>query len=630
MFSERNLGQQSIRDDKLDNLIKSQQAAALEAKHERDFDRACADRKRLSMVNKSNIRTTVVGVDSASSQVAKHTSMPRTPGKTLEGKQKATLDIQPGELPFEDGDMEKVAVMMENMKALAGILKHGGNEGGGDDFAGNGTEDLAYGGKKAGEKKKSGGVLERKVDGAEMFAVNSLVSQVAGVKNARASGQTCGITKWKNEGTPADGFRVLGLAAGVETEAFNPDHVFFTEEHIGDNKFVHRFQAVVDAKREGKKFDNDGKGKIVSDAGYVGRISNRQSVPVILWRLSCVLIGEVFVGEAEDDDVVVFFGGEWNPSEDEYSMMRFLRVLHHAARFGTLFPVAGESGYKYLGRGRTSIVFQLVRPLKTTKSGRVWNVVKYVIGSDHKELATHEVAQNQLIHKAIDTQGNAPAQRHFFYSGLYTSSVSGTYTIVLLDKVGEPLQHTALGNVDLVQQALNALDQMHAAGVVHNDIRLSNCYMVGDTLVLGDLGYSLAVGKETTWRGGSLMTAHSDVRAAACSKELYKPSVQHDLFSIVALCRLALIPREWAALERLAKCQALWRYKPSQYCDVVAAFWSWQFHLKAWGMCAVAKETNDLRRLLPNALSVRPVVSASGLSEKDIEMLTEQFTMVRY
>lgn len=510
-------------------------------------------------------------------------SLSRTPGKTLQLKEQATVSFPPGELQFQDAHADAVREKM--LKAMTTI----------------------------GQLSKP--AKEKEVNANPMKTVHEQIAIAAGVKYACANNRTTGVNSWKGGDAPDTGFKFP--ANNLPEEKFNPDYGFYTEK----NSF-HEWNAVIDAKRE-KTFDQNDKGKIVSDAGYLARLSLHPSMPFILWHPTKTLMGEVFIGSTEADDFVLFFD-EWDPSESESTMCRFLRILHHAAKFGTLLPQAMQeqpSTYKFLGRGATSLVFELSNPVM--QDDLQWRVLKLVVGKLHHEVAEHEVAQLKKIHKWLDTTNVPKEQRHFFRACLQETTEN--YSIILFDKLGTPLSHNAFADRDFALQAFDALDDMHDAGVIHNDIRVSNLYTVDSLLVFGDFGYSLIRGKETTWMAGSLMTAHIDVRTAALSKKSYVPSVQHDIFSVVALCRMAQCSSGSADLVRLAACQAQWKSKPEECCNAVQVFWKWQLHTVPWLKLATAKTTEDCRKHLGAALQLTATVYANTLSLEQIEEYAAKF-----
>ena len=314
--------------------------------------------------------------------------------------------------------------------------------------------------------------------------------------------------------------------------------------------------------------DENSVGKLIRDLEANAAVSKKAHLPGVIMSQHHVHAYELF--KVPSGILVLKFADV--PTSD---WKRVIRVLVHAVKQGTFLGAAGTAdgasadAYRFvsfLGHGLTSVVFATASP--------DWPVAKVLLASpsrsDPVALAQHEVTQVDKLFSSHAVEN----VDHFMDATLDPARTPRTsprsasapvkfpraappcaQPIVFYSRRCHPFDasqlmwsHEAFG--DTLGQLLDACEQMHLAGVVHNDLRESNLMVSTaggtdgrSTLVLGDFGYSRTIG-DGVWSGGTTVTAspHLLLELARRGGREATASPDDDLWSVATLCLHASDP----------------------------------------------------------------------------------------
>lgn len=109
----------------------------------------------------------------------------------------------------------------------------------------------------------------------------------------------------------------------------------------------------------------------------------------------------------------------------------------------------------------------------------------------------------------------------------------------LIQPKGIPLRCDLLTKIH-IEQLVHTLQVVHSHGIIHRDVRVSNIFYLSDEKVLlNDWGTSVAANEGTIlYAGAPEPHIHPDIPLT----ELYQPSAQHDLYSLVSSVAQLLFP----------------------------------------------------------------------------------------
>lgn len=298
--------------------------------------------------------------------------------------------------------------------------------------------------------------------------------------------------------------------------------------------------------------------KFLRDLEYVADLSHRDTAAGVLLAPNKMVPFELFKSGAAL--IVLHFPDIPLTEADAVAQTLAYAIVHDTFLGGAPADVDDPRCFmSFLGYGRTSFVFETASPR--------WPVAK-VLTTSHKErtvwnLAINEAEQIDKIFRTLATNID-----HFMDATLDATRAPrnapdpttpafvppanrGLLPVVYYSRRCQFLpagyfRSSDPNFADHLQQLLEACAQMHAAGVVHNDLRESNLMVVGDPLrlVVGDFGYSMNANEAAQWRGGTIKTAslplldciHASKRTYAGNPVNYTFSARDDLWSIASLC----------------------------------------------------------------------------------------------
>ena len=103
---------------------------------------------------------------------------------------------------------------------------------------------------------------------------------------------------------------------------------------------------------------------------------------------------------------------------------------------------------------------------------------------------------------------------------------------------GTPLSIDNLSKIH-IEQLINSLKVVHAAGIVHRDVRVANIFYLTDgKILLNDWGSSVGATETTLYAGAPSPHIHPEIPIA----DMYLPSAHHDLYSLVSSLSQLLFP----------------------------------------------------------------------------------------
>jgi hypothetical protein len=110
---------------------------------------------------------------------------------------------------------------------------------------------------------------------------------------------------------------------------------------------------------------------------------------------------------------------------------------------------------------------------------------------------------------------------------------------LLIEPKGTPLKTWLLTKTH-IDRLVNTLQVVHAAGIIHRDVRVSNIFfLTHENVLLNDWGSSVTVDEGATLYAGA---PEPHIHPQIPLTELYQPSPQHDLYSLVSSIAQLLLP----------------------------------------------------------------------------------------
>lgn len=108
----------------------------------------------------------------------------------------------------------------------------------------------------------------------------------------------------------------------------------------------------------------------------------------------------------------------------------------------------------------------------------------------------------------------------------------------LITPKGTPLTQQSITKTH-VEQLVNVLKLVHDEGIIHRDVRVSNIFYLSDEQVLlNDWGASVSKNVTTLYAGAPSPHIHPEIPPS----DMYYPSAQHDLYSLVSSLAQLLMP----------------------------------------------------------------------------------------
>lgn len=108
----------------------------------------------------------------------------------------------------------------------------------------------------------------------------------------------------------------------------------------------------------------------------------------------------------------------------------------------------------------------------------------------------------------------------------------------LITPRGEPMTRDILTKIH-VQHLVSTLQIIHAAGIIHRDVRISNIFYLTDrNVLLNDWGSSVVANERTMYAGSPKPHIHPEIALT----DLYDPHPKHDLYSLVSSVAQLLLP----------------------------------------------------------------------------------------
>lgn len=90
-----------------------------------------------------------------------------------------------------------------------------------------------------------------------------------------------------------------------------------------------------------------------------------------------------------------------------------------------------------------------------------------------------------------------------------------------------------------IDRLVQTLKLVHAAGIIHRDVRMSNIfYLSDDQVLLNDWGSSVPANEASLYAGAPQPHIHPEIPLS----EMYQPSACHDLYSLVSSLAQMLLP----------------------------------------------------------------------------------------
>jgi len=118
----------------------------------------------------------------------------------------------------------------------------------------------------------------------------------------------------------------------------------------------------------------------------------------------------------------------------------------------------------------------------------------------------------------------------------HTVATQGCWT--LITPKGTPLKRELLTTTH-VEQLVHTLKVVHAAGIIHRDVRVSNLFYLSDEqILLNDWGSSVEANEATLYAGSPEPHIHPNISPS----DFYEPHAAHDLYSLVSSMAMLLVP----------------------------------------------------------------------------------------